>query len=61
LIQIGSAVAFLHNHEILHNDLKFDNILITGDEADPIAKLADFGHATFSYKSAKSGRLGTRL
>ena len=39
------ALIYLHNHDIAHNDIKPDNILIF--EKD-IIKLADFGLATLN-------------
>jgi serine/threonine protein kinase len=49
-IQITSA---LHSEGILHNDVKPENILINRYGA----KLADFGHAIFNYKTQNRGRL----
>jgi serine/threonine protein kinase len=45
--QACSAVAFAHRKEIVHCDLKPDNILVTRDELTnaPIVKLLDFGIA----------------
>jgi serine/threonine protein kinase len=51
--QITSALGYLHSEEILHNDVKTENVLITRDGA----KLADFGHAIFNYKSQNTDRL----
>lgn len=44
LLQLGSAVEFLHDHWILHRDLKTSNIL-TNNRGE--IKLADFGMARF--------------
>jgi cell division cycle 2-like len=44
LLQLGSAVAFLHDHWILHRDLKTSNILLNNRGE---IKLADFGMARF--------------
>ena len=51
--QITAALEYLHSEEILHNDVKAENVLITRDGA----KLADFGHAIFNYKSQDAKRL----
>jgi serine/threonine protein kinase len=51
--QITAALGYLHSEEILHNDVKAENVLITRDGA----KLADFGHAIFNYKSQDAERL----
>lgn len=44
LLQLGSAVDFLHDHWILHRDLKTSNILMNNRGE---IKLADFGMARF--------------
>ncbi|XP_015715282.1 serine/threonine-protein kinase PDIK1L-like isoform X2 [Coturnix japonica] len=41
--QLSSAVAFLHRNQIVHRDLKADNILISHKRGNPIVKVADFG------------------
>lgn len=41
--QISSAVSYLHNKQISHNDIKLENILIWNRDT---AKLADFGFAS---------------
>jgi len=42
MIQISSALAYLHNHWILHRDLKTSNILLAHDGT---IRIADFGMA----------------
>lgn len=44
--EVTSAIEYLHSEEVLHNDIKMENILITRSGA----KLSDFGHAIFSFK-----------
>ena len=52
MVEIASAVAFLHEHDVIHRDLKPDNVLISynasvgacGDGL-PHTKVADFGLA----------------
>lgn len=44
LLQLGSAVEFLHDHWILHRDLKTSNILMNNQGE---IKVADFGMARF--------------
>ncbi|XP_020662367.3 serine/threonine-protein kinase 35 [Pogona vitticeps] len=43
MLQLTSAIAFLHKNHIVHRDLKPDNILITETSGAPILKVADFG------------------
>ncbi|XP_038606515.1 serine/threonine-protein kinase 35 isoform X3 [Tachyglossus aculeatus] len=43
LLQLSSAVAFLHENRIVHRDLKPDNILVTERSGPPVLKVADFG------------------
>ncbi|TNN86200.1 Serine/threonine-protein kinase pdik1l [Liparis tanakae] len=48
MLQLGSALAFLHRNRIIHRDLKPDNILISqartpAGSSEPTLKVADFG------------------
>lgn len=48
--QVADALAYVHARDIVHRDVKPDNILVTDDAAygyTLIAKLADFGIAQF--------------
>lgn len=45
MYQIASALKFLYGHNILHRDLKLQNILMTEKNENARLKLADFGLA----------------
>ena len=51
--EITSALEYLHSMEVLHNDIKMENILITRTGA----KLSDFGHAIFNFRQQSRRRL----
>jgi serine/threonine protein kinase len=56
--QVASALAFAHENDVIHFDVKPDNILL--DESCTVAKLCDFGWAhklEAASESAKSGGL----
>ncbi len=42
LLELATALDYIHRHQIVHRDLKPSNVLLTGDEP-PHVKLADFG------------------
>ena len=46
--QIKSGLAFLHNNNIIHLDLKTSNILLYGDPTKPVVKLTDFGTSVYT-------------
>ncbi|KAI8842551.1 kinase-like domain-containing protein [Chytridium lagenaria] len=54
LRQLVSGVTYLHEHSVIHRDLKSENLLLSGDlntaTADhrPILKISDFGIADWS-------------
>lgn len=49
-----SAVAYLHDHEIIHRDLKFENIMFSDTRPESEIKLIDFG---LSQKFARNEHL----
>lgn len=45
LTQIAAGLCVLHKENIMHRDLKPQNILLSDSSADPVLKIADFGFA----------------
>ncbi len=43
--QLGTALDHIHSHQIIHRDLKAENIFLLGDEQRPLLKVLDFGLA----------------
>ena len=54
LLQVALAMRFIHSENILHRDLKPDNILIFQDKTSScIIKIADFGESRVSEQSSQ--------
>ena len=49
ICQITKAVSYLHTVQVLHNDIKSNNVVLhkQRDSEEPITILIDFGKATF--------------
>ncbi|MEE9269774.1 MAG: protein kinase [Candidatus Krumholzibacteria bacterium] len=61
LYQLGEALAFIHQHGLLHLDLKPSNVLVTrtrayGGDEKPLVKLLDFG---VSYRRDTERKIAT--
>jgi len=50
--QVLSAVAFCHQHKVVHRDIKLENVLYETDAVDAPVKLIDFGLSQM-YKRAR--------
>ncbi|GES89186.1 kinase-like domain-containing protein [Rhizophagus clarus] len=50
-IQLVNILEYLHENNIVHRDLKLENILIDSSTNGPVIKLTDFGLAKFINKS----------
>ena len=56
ILQLSNALKYLHDHKVLHNDIKTDNVMITKDPLHFKPTLIDFGKAC-SFTDAKSKQL----
>lgn len=52
ITQVLRAVRHMHAHNVVHRDLKLENILLSDDGDAPSVKLIDFGLARFRESSA---------
>ncbi|KAL3933063.1 MAG: hypothetical protein SGPRY_000450, partial [Prymnesium sp.] len=57
--QLASALDHVHCHDILHRDIKLENVLVSSADS-PKIKLCDFGHSARISALTRSDRfLGT--
>lgn len=63
LVQVTSALAYMHSLSIIHRDLKPENLLLTSKRASPEVKIIDFGLAKVMGAGDDSAQsfLGTRV
>jgi serine/threonine-protein kinase len=64
LFQLSEALAFIHDHKLLHLDLKPRNILVTttkayGGDQGPLVMLLDFGVSHHREKAGRAAIVGT--
>src|SRR4051812_44940091 len=59
LEQICAGLAYAHKHEVIHRDIKPQNILLTADQHT--AKIADFGVAKIEAAEGMITRVGTDI
>ncbi|CAI5438271.1 unnamed protein product [Caenorhabditis angaria] len=56
--QIAEGLDFLHNKNIIHQDLKPANLLLKNTHEERLIKIADFGSSKFDTLRTKSGQQG---
>jgi serine/threonine-protein kinase len=59
LEQICAGLAYAHKHDVIHRDIKPQNILLTADQHT--AKIADFGVAKIEAAEGMITRVGTEI
>jgi len=52
--QVAQGIKYLHDHGIMHRDLKCDNIVMSDKSKKAIPKVIDFGFAKFEGTTCQS-------
>lgn len=63
MVQVVSAIGYVHSLGIVHRDLKLENILLLRpyqDDAYPLTKIADFGFARYLSSPEPAASASTR-
>lgn len=58
--QLLSAAHYLHSSNLVHRDIKLENVLLTSDAEDATIKLIDFGHSR-RYKLGDGPTMRTKV
>ncbi|KAI1346159.1 Pkinase-domain-containing protein [Xylaria sp. FL0043] len=56
IVEVTRSLMYLHERDIMHRDVKLENLLLTKDEE---LKLADFGHSVHSPENRSTDVCGT--
>lgn len=56
---IAEALCYLKKRNIIHRDLKLENVMVDEDEGQPILKLGDFGWACQYFNEKRKTLCGT--